>query len=108
MISLDKNIYINKEYKIENDRILSTANRFIHNYYGQFLYTDKIVNSNFSLNASLPYEVLDDGKRKLRFGNYKNIAEINFETNNKVIKFSGLNRKNIEKIIVETILCLNK
>ncbi|MGC8608970.1 MAG: hypothetical protein ACP5UV_03760, partial [Thermoplasmata archaeon] len=99
MVKLDKNMYVQKTYKIEDGEAISSANRFIHDYYGQFLYTKKLDSNTFSLNATLPYEVIDNDYKMLRFDDYQDIAEIKYELNDASIKFSGLNRDYIKKTI---------
>ncbi len=99
VINLNEEMYIKREYKIGNKEKLSIANNFIHSYYGQFLYTDKIDGDSFFINASLPYEILDNNKKLLRFDNYEHIAEIKIKINEPLIKFTGLNYMRIEKNI---------
>lgn len=99
VINLNKEMYISREYKIGTKEKISIANNFIHDYYGQFLYTNKMENSSFFINASLPYEILDNNKRMLRFDNYNHIAEIKVEINDRIMKFTGLNSRKIEKSI---------
>ncbi len=99
VINVNKSIYFQKEYRINDRELIGVANSFIHNYYGQFLYTNKLNNNNFLLSASLPYELIDNSKKLLRFDEYKNIAEINYEIENNYAKFTGLNRDHIEEII---------
>ena len=96
---MEKNIYFQKRYKIENRELKNIANSFVHNCYGQFLYTNKINKRDFLLSASLPYELTDGDKKLLRYDRYDNIAEINYEIENNYVQFSGLNRDHVETII---------
>ena len=95
---MEKNIYFQKRYKIENRELKNIANSFVHNCYGQFLYTNKINKRDFLLSASLPYELTDGDKKLLRYDRYDNIAEINYEIENNYVEFSGLNRDHVFNI----------
>jgi hypothetical protein len=99
VIKVEKNIYFQKRYKIENRELKNIANSFVHGYYGQFLYRNKINKRDFLLSASLPYELTDGDKKLLRYDRYDNIAEINYEIENNYVEFSGLNRDHVETII---------
>jgi hypothetical protein len=92
-------MYISREYKIGTKEKINIANNFIHDYYGQFLYASEMNNNSFFINASLPYEIIDNNKRILRFDEYNHIAEIKVDINDKLMKFTGLNSSNIEKSI---------
>ncbi len=95
---MERSMYIKKSYKME-DNVLPLANKFIHSYYGQFLYTSKIDNSGFILNASIPYELIDGSDKKLRFDNFNNLAEIQIEKKESKIVFNGLSRENIRNTV---------
>jgi len=99
VINLNKEMYISREYKIGTKGKINIANNFIHDYYSQFLYTNEIDNNSFFINASLPDEILDNDRRMLRFDNYNHIVEIKVEVIDKLMKFTGLNSRNIEKSI---------
>ena len=99
VIDMDKNIYFQARYKMSESSLKSSINSFIHNYYGQFLYTNEINDDNFLVSASLPYELIDNGKKLLRFDKYQDIAEIEFKVENNYLQISGLNRSHIKSII---------
>ncbi len=98
-MGVEKNIYFQKKYRMKDGGLVSSVNSFIHGYYGQFLYANKLNNNNFLISASLPYELTDMGKKLLRFDRYQNIAEINYEVDNNYVKFSGLTRNRVMAII---------
>ena len=99
VIDVDRNIYLQAKYKMNDSSLKSSINSFVHNYYGQFLYANKINDDNFWVSASLPYELMDNGKRLLRFDKYQDIAEIEFKVENNYLQISGLNRSHVKSII---------
>ena len=99
VIKMERNIYFQAKYKIDDSSLKSLVNSFIHNYYGQFLYSDKINKNNFSISASLPYELIDNGRKLLRFDKYPDITEIEFNIEDNYLQISGLNRNCVISII---------
>ena len=100
VVDVEKNgIYFQQKYRMKDGGLMSSVNSFIHDYYGQFLYTSEVNSDNFLMSASLPYELTDMGKKLLRFDRYQNIAEINYEVANNYIIFSGLTRNRVMAII---------
>ena len=96
---MEKGIYFQAKYKMNDNSLTSSVNSFVHSYYGQFLYTNKINDNNFLVSASLPYELIDNGKKLLRFDKYPDIAEIEYKVENNYLQVSGLNRSRVKSII---------